>query len=142
MNERSEQLVELLQERIAVLDGSTGVFLQTQGLTAADFGGPDLEGCNEALVLHRPDVVRAVHDAYLAAGAHIVETDTFGGTPLVLAEYGLARAHRRDQPRRRAQSPGRPAPRGPPPRGRASWRAPWAPRRRPSPSPAAPPSRR
>jgi 5-methyltetrahydrofolate--homocysteine methyltransferase len=90
MNERSEQLVELLQERIAVLDGSTGVFLQTQGLTAADFGGPDLEGCNEALVLHRPDVVRAVHDAYLRAGAHIVETDTFGGTPLVLAEYDLA----------------------------------------------------
>ncbi len=89
MNERSEQLVELLQERIAVLDGSTGVFLQTQGLSAADFGGTDLEGCNEALVLSRPDVVRAVHDAYLRAGAHIVETDTFGGTPLVLAEYDL-----------------------------------------------------
>ena len=90
MNERAEQLIELLQERVAVLDGSTGVFLQTQGLTAEDFGGPDLEGCNEALVLFRPDVVRSVHDAYLEAGAHIVETDTFGGTPLVLSEYGLA----------------------------------------------------
>jgi len=90
MNERSEQLVELLQEGIAILDGSTGVFLQTLGLTAQDFGGPDLEGCNEALVLNRPDVVRSVHDAYLEAGAHMVETDTFGGTPLVLAEYGLA----------------------------------------------------
>ncbi len=90
MNERSAQLVELLQERIAVLDGSTGVFLQTLGLTAEDFGGPGLEGCNEALVLQRPGVVRSVHDAYLEAGAHIVETDTFGGTPLVLAEYGLA----------------------------------------------------
>ena len=90
MNDRSAQLIELLQERIAVLDGSTGVFLQTLGLTAEDFGGPDLEGCNEALVLHRPGVVRSVHDAYLEAGAHIVETDTFGGTPLVLTEYGLA----------------------------------------------------
>ncbi len=90
MNNRAEQLVDLLQERILVMDGATGTALQGRNLTAEDFGGPRLEGCNEALVLHRPDVVRSVHDAYLEAGAHMVETDTFGGTPLVLAEYGLA----------------------------------------------------
>jgi 5-methyltetrahydrofolate--homocysteine methyltransferase len=64
--------------------------LQAAKLSAADFGGPDLEGCNENLVVTRPDVVRGVHEAYFAAGADIVETNTFGGTPLVLGEYGLS----------------------------------------------------
>jgi 5-methyltetrahydrofolate--homocysteine methyltransferase len=90
MNDRGEQLLDLLQEAIVVMDGATGTALQAFGLTAQDFGGPELEGCNEQLVFSRPDVVRAVHEGYLKAGAQIVETDTFGGTPLVLAEYGLA----------------------------------------------------
>ncbi|HTR03727.1 MAG TPA: methionine synthase [Thermoanaerobaculia bacterium] len=88
--ERAEALQELLAERILVLDGATGTWMQAQNLTAEDFGGPDLEGCNENLVITRPDVVRRMHADYLAAGADIVETNTFGGTPLVLAEYGLA----------------------------------------------------
>ena len=88
--ERAEALQELLAERILVLDGATGTWMQAQNLTAADFGGPDLEGCNENLVATRPDVVRRMHLDYFAAGADMVETDTFGGTPLVLAEYGLA----------------------------------------------------
>ncbi len=88
--ERAEALTELLAERILVLDGATGTWMQGQNLTAADFGGPELEGCNENLVITRPDVVRRMHDDYFAAGADMVETDTFGGTPLVLAEYGLA----------------------------------------------------
>ncbi len=88
--ERAEALTELLAERILVLDGATGTWIQAQDLTAADFGGPELEGCNENLVLTRPDVVRRMHADYFAAGADMVETDTFGGTPLVLAEYGLA----------------------------------------------------
>ena len=88
--ERAEALKEVLAERILVLDGATGTWLQGQKLTAADFGGPDLEGCNENLVFTRPDIVRRMHQEYLAAGADMVETDTFGGTPLVLAEYGLA----------------------------------------------------
>jgi len=88
--ERAEALIELLAERILVLDGATGTWMQAQNLTAADFGGPELEGCNENLVATRPDVVRRMHDDYFAAGADMVETDTFGGTPLVLAEYGLA----------------------------------------------------
>ncbi len=88
--ERAEALQEALAERVLVLDGATGTWIQGQNLTAADFGGPDLEGCNENLVFTRPDVVRRMHEEYLAAGADLVETDTFGGTPLVLAEYGLA----------------------------------------------------
>src|SRR5262249_55056184 len=89
-SERAEALRELLAERILVLDGATGTWLQGRNLTAADFGGEQYEGCNEHLVATRPDVVRAMHADYFASGADMVETDTFGGTPLVLAEYGLA----------------------------------------------------
>ena len=89
MQARGEALREALAERILVLDGATGTWIQSQNLSAADFGGDELEGCNENLVLTRPDVVRALHTAYFEAGADMVETDTFGGTPLVLAEYGL-----------------------------------------------------
>ncbi len=88
--ERAEALQELLAQRILVLDGATGTWMQGQDLTAEDFGGPDLEGCNENLVLTQPDLVRRMHDEYFAAGADMVETNTFGATPLVLAEYGLA----------------------------------------------------
>src|SRR5215471_17321072 len=88
--ERAEALREVLAEKILVLDGATGTWIQGQNLTAEDFGGEQYEGCNEHLVLTRPDVVRRMHSEYLAAGADMVETDTFGGTPLVLAEYGLA----------------------------------------------------
>src|SRR6266536_240125 len=88
--ERSEALQEVLAERILVLDGATGTWIQGQNLTASDFGGEEYEGCNEHLVLTRPDVVLRMHAAYLEAGADMVESDTFGGTPLVLAEYGLA----------------------------------------------------
>ncbi len=73
-----------------MLDGATGTALQSVVLTADDFGGPELEGCNEILCVERPDVVDGVHETYLSAGADIVETNTFGGAPVVLAEYGLA----------------------------------------------------
>src|SRR6478609_6939849 len=88
--ERAEALREVLAERILVMDGATGTWIQGQDLTAADFGGEAYEGCNENLVLTRPDVILRMHSDYLQAGADMVETDTFGGTPLVLAEYGLA----------------------------------------------------
>ncbi|MBI3483672.1 MAG: homocysteine S-methyltransferase family protein, partial [Acidobacteria bacterium] len=87
--ERQRELLAALESRILVLDGAMGTMLQQARLTAADFGGPQLEGCNENLVKTRPDVVTQIHEAYLAAGADIIETDTFGGTKLVLAEYGL-----------------------------------------------------
>ncbi len=86
---RGREFLDLLRDRILVLDGAMGTMLQAAELTAKDFGGPDLEGCNENLVVTRPDVVRGVHEAYFAAGSDIVETNTFGATPLVLAEYGL-----------------------------------------------------
>jgi 5-methyltetrahydrofolate--homocysteine methyltransferase len=81
-------------DRILVLDGAMGTMIQAAGLGPDDFGGPALEGCNEHLNLTRPDVIRAIHAAYLDAGADVVSTNTFGCAPYVLAEYGLAdRAH-------------------------------------------------
>src|ERR1700689_3811586 len=88
--DRTKLLKSLLDERILVLDGAMGTMIQQVNLTADDFGGAALEGCNENLVLTRPDVIRDIHKKYFEAGADIVETDTFGSTPLVLAEYGLA----------------------------------------------------
>ena len=79
----------LLKKRILVLDGAMGTAIQGHHLTAADFGGHDLEGCNEHLVLTRPDIIQEIHESYLKAGCDIVETNTFGATPLVLEEYGL-----------------------------------------------------
>ena len=87
---RTAALLAALSERVLVLDGATGTALQGFDLSAADFGGPDLEGCNENLCATRPDVVDAVHESYLRAGCDVVETNSFGGTPLVLAEYGIA----------------------------------------------------
>ncbi len=87
---RIKLLRELLAERIAVLDGATGTSIQAMHLGADDFGGPALEGCNENLVLTRPDRIRALHRSFLEAGADIVETNSFGSTSVVLAEYGLA----------------------------------------------------
>jgi 5-methyltetrahydrofolate--homocysteine methyltransferase len=88
--ERLQALTEILERRVLVLDGAMGTMLQQLGLSADDFGGPELEGCNENLVRTRPDVTLGVHRAYLEAGADMVSTNSFGGTPLVLAEYGLA----------------------------------------------------
>lgn len=79
-----------LKDRILVLDGAMGTQIQGYHLTAEDFGGEAYEGCNEMLVLTRPDVIREIHEAYLAAGADIIETDSFGSTSIVLAEYGLS----------------------------------------------------
>jgi 5-methyltetrahydrofolate--homocysteine methyltransferase len=94
LKESDKALRGLLTERILVLDGAMGTMLQQRDLTAADFGGAALEGCNENLVRTRPDVVLDIHRKYFEAGSDIVETNTFGSTPLVLAEYGLeADAH-------------------------------------------------
>ncbi|HXX93444.1 MAG TPA: homocysteine S-methyltransferase family protein, partial [Planctomycetota bacterium] len=85
----ARDLEDLLRQRILVLDGAMGTMIQQRHLQARDFGGPDLEGCNENLVLTRPDVIREIHAAYYAAGSDLVETNTFGAMPTVLAEYGL-----------------------------------------------------
>ncbi len=84
------RFLDALNRRVLVFDGATGTNLQAQNLTAEDFGGPELEGCNEHLVLSRPDAVEKVHRDYLEAGADIIETNSFGSTSIVLAEYGIA----------------------------------------------------
>ena len=88
--DRTDELLALMRDRILVFDGATGTMLQDRNLGPEDFGGTELEGCNENLVVTRPDVILDVHRAYLAAGADLIETDSFSGTPVVLAEYGLA----------------------------------------------------
>ena len=93
-SERIEALHQALHSRILVLDGAMGTLLQNKNLKASDFGGADYEGCNEQLVLTRPELIEDIHSAYFDAGADIVETNTFGATPLVLAEFGLGeKAH-------------------------------------------------
>src|SRR6201988_2877385 len=90
LKESARALRDLLSQRILVLDGAMGTMLQQRYLTADDFGGAALEGCNENLVRTRPDVVLDIHRKYFDAGSDIVETNSFGGAPIVLAEYGLA----------------------------------------------------
>lgn len=86
---RVEALRTAMRERVLVLDGAMGTLLQQKDLKAADFGGAEYEGCNENLVLTRPEIIRDIHARYFAAGADVTETDSFGGTPLVLNEFGL-----------------------------------------------------
>jgi len=87
VNARSALLPELLETRVLCLDGAMGTAIQARHLQPADFGGEAFDGCNENLNLTRPDVITSIHERYLAAGADIVETNTFGSTDLVLAEY-------------------------------------------------------
>jgi len=86
---RLEALRQAFSERIVVIDGAAGTSIQDMHLTAADFGGPQLDGCNENLVRTRPDKIRELHRSFLNAGADIIETNSFGATSIVLAEYGL-----------------------------------------------------
>lgn len=87
----TKKSIELrMQEKILILDGAMGTMIQQENLDADDFGSEDLEGCNEVLNLVRPLIIQAIHEAYLDAGADVIETNTFGATPIVLAEYGLA----------------------------------------------------
>jgi 5-methyltetrahydrofolate--homocysteine methyltransferase len=86
---RQQALQQAIEERILILDGAMGTAIQAMDLGPDDFGGAELEGCNEHLVLTRPDAIQRIHAAYLDAGADLIETDSFGGTRIVLAEYGL-----------------------------------------------------
>ncbi|HEB53289.1 MAG TPA: methionine synthase, partial [bacterium] len=80
-------ILQALTERVLVFDGGMGTQIQAADLSLEDFRG--LEGCNELLVETRPDVIEAIHERYYRAGADVVETDTFGGMPYVLDEFGL-----------------------------------------------------
>ena len=85
---RADALREALSSRVVVADGAMGTMLQAQDPSLDDFQGH--EGCNEVLNVTRPDIVRAVHDAYLEVGVDCVETNTFGANLAALAEYGIA----------------------------------------------------
>src|SRR5262252_225438 len=83
-------LARAFDGRILVFDGAMGTMIQARDLSADDFGGRELEGCNEHLNLTRPHVIGEIHRDYLEAGADCISTNTFGCAPYVLAEYGLA----------------------------------------------------
>ncbi len=84
-----KELLEILKHRVLVFDGATGTSLQTQNLTAADFGGENLAGCNEFLNISKPEAPEKVHRGFLEVGVDVIETNSFGGASVVLAEYGL-----------------------------------------------------
>src|SRR5256884_7700036 len=80
--------IEAIRSRVVIYDGGMGATLEMFDLTSEDYGG--LPGkCHEALVLHRPDVIKGVHESMLEAGAEVVETDTFQASRLKLDEWGL-----------------------------------------------------
>jgi 5-methyltetrahydrofolate--homocysteine methyltransferase len=119
-------LRRLFESRIAILDGAMGTMIQAEGLEEADFRGTrfakhphDLKGNNDLLSITRPDVIERIHSEYFAAGADIVETNTFNSTVVSQADYGTesivpemnaaaARAARRAADKARAAEPGRP----------------------------------
>ncbi|MGZ5180995.1 MAG: homocysteine S-methyltransferase family protein [Ramlibacter sp.] len=93
---RGQQLPALLEQRILILDGAMGTMVQRFRLTEADYRGErfkdhpkDLKNNGDLLVLTRPDVIRDIHEGYLAAGADIIETNTFGATTIAQDDYGL-----------------------------------------------------
>ncbi|MDK9724180.1 MAG: methionine synthase [Sterolibacteriaceae bacterium MAG5] len=95
-SDRSNELRDLLAQRILILDGAMGTMVQRHQLGEADYRGErfrdhgkDLKGNNDILLLTRPDVIGGIHEAYLAAGADILETNTFNATRISQAEYGL-----------------------------------------------------
>jgi 5-methyltetrahydrofolate--homocysteine methyltransferase len=95
-NERGRAFAEELADRILILDGAMGTMIQAYGLEEADYRGErfagwasDLKGNNDLLTLVRPDIIRAIHEAYLDAGADIVETNTFNSTSVSQADYGM-----------------------------------------------------
>ena len=81
--------LDTLKDRIIVFDGAMGTNLQVQNLTLEDFGGLRFEGCNENLLITRPDAVEKVHVAFLDVGCDVIETNSFNGTPIDFAEYDI-----------------------------------------------------
>ncbi len=90
----ADSFLDAVRERVVIFDGATGTNLQMRNLTADDFGGDALEGCNELLVATRPDVVADLHASFFDVGVDVVETNSFGSFSIPLGEYGIAdRAH-------------------------------------------------
>ncbi|MCI0436647.1 MAG: homocysteine S-methyltransferase family protein [Gemmatimonadetes bacterium] len=85
----SSTYLRVLESRILVFDGAMGTSIQKLGLSEADFGGPGLDGCNDHLVLSRPDAIESIHASFLEVGCDVLETNTFRANRLTLREYGL-----------------------------------------------------
>ena len=85
----NRRYLDAIADHIVIYDGAMGTSIQTYNLTAEDFGGEHLNGCNDYLVITRPDVIQAIHESFLAVGSEVVETCTFRGNRLTLGEYGL-----------------------------------------------------
>src|SRR4051812_36394757 len=85
----SQTYLDASRERVVIYDGAFGTYVQQRDLGPDDFGGPQFEGCNELLVVTRPDVIREMHAAFLDAGVDVIETATFGSFSVPLAEYGI-----------------------------------------------------
>ncbi|HET9111543.1 MAG TPA: homocysteine S-methyltransferase family protein, partial [Ktedonobacterales bacterium] len=86
---RESRYLAEARRRVLIYDGAMGTQIQNLSLTAADYGGERYDGCPEILAVTRPDAIGEIHRAYLAAGADVIETDTFTGTRLKLDDYGL-----------------------------------------------------
>src|ERR671921_345373 len=86
----ANSFLDTLKERVVVFDGAMGTSLQSQNLSVEDYGGPQFEGCPEYLLVSKPSAVERVHASFLEVGCDVVETDSFGGLPFVLGEYGIA----------------------------------------------------
>ncbi len=82
--------LDLLKQKIIVFDGAMGTYLQSLNLPIEDWGGPNFENCSENLLYTRPDAIEAVHTAFLDVGCDVIETNSFGGSEVVLTEFGIA----------------------------------------------------
>jgi 5-methyltetrahydrofolate--homocysteine methyltransferase len=78
-----------VREKVVVYDGAFGTYIQTLGLGPDDFGGEHLEGCNELLVVTRPEIIATMHDEFFKVGVDVVETASFGSFAVPLGEYGI-----------------------------------------------------
>ncbi len=86
----NRRYLDAIADHIVIFDGAMGTNIQKYNLTPEDFGGDKYEGCNDFLVITRPDVIEAIHASFLAVGCEVVETDTFRSNPLTLREYDLS----------------------------------------------------
>lgn len=84
-----KQFSDILKERVIVFDGAMGSNLQSLELTLDDWGGPEFENCSENLLYTRPDAIETVHRSFLEVGCDVIETNSFGGSEVVLAEFGI-----------------------------------------------------
>src|SRR5687768_7363110 len=89
-NSQMKNFLDLLKEKVVVFDGAMGTYLQSLNLSIDDWGGPNFENCSENLLYTRPDAIEKVHTGFLDVGCDVIETNSFGGSEVVLTEFGIA----------------------------------------------------